>query len=83
MVEGFIGAYPNQFFQISEKQADLFARDIAAMRSAGDYAKLLDHYGVPRNAPWFWRLSDKLHQHQLEDGPLEAGLFDYSRYTGY
>ena len=83
VAKGFIGAYPNQFFQINEKEAALFARDVAALANRADYERLLDRYGVPRNAPWFWRISDKLHRAQASDGPYESGLFDYGRYRGY
>jgi hypothetical protein len=83
IVSGFIGAYPNQFFQVTEGEIERFSRDIGAMKTAADYAILLERYGVARNAPWFWRISDKMHRLQAQDGVLESGLFDYGRYKGY
>ncbi len=83
IVRGFIGAYPNYFFQVSESQIGLFARDIANMKTKGDYEALLEHYGVHRNAPWFWRISDKFHQMQKAQSSIDAGLFDYNRYHSH
>ena len=83
VVQGFIGAYPNYFFQVNEKQIALFASDIAALASPADYAKLKEHYGVHRNAPWFWRVSDKFHQMLKEQDPVNAGLLDLNRYQSH
>lgn len=80
VVRGFIGEHPNLFFQVHEKQVPLFAADIAALDSAADWQQLLERYGVARNAPWFWDLSDKFHRQHLAADPLYHGLFDYNRY---
>ena len=82
VVRGFLGAYPNYFFQVSEKELRSFAERITALDSEAAFAALRERYGVPRNAPWFWRLSDKLHRMYREQKPIEAGLFDYNRYRG-
>ncbi len=83
VVRGFIGAYPNYFFQVAESQITLFADDIAAIKSKADYEALVEHYGVHRNAPWFWRVSDKFHKMQREQDPMNAGLMDYNRYQSH
>ncbi len=83
VVRGFIGAYPNYFFQVAESQVELFARDVAAMSNKSDYEALLNHYGVRRNSPWFWDVSDKFHQMQKVQDPINAGLMDYNRYHGH
>jgi hypothetical protein len=83
VVRGFIGAYPNQFFQVNAGELAQFTAAIEALRSDADYDRLLEYYGVARNAPWFWRVSDKLHRMQHARGPIESGLFDYGRYQGY
>lgn len=83
VARGFIGAYPNYFFQVAESQITLFADDIAAMKTKADYEALLEHYGVHRNAPWFWRVSDKFHAMQKEQDPTNAGLMDYNRYQSH
>ncbi|QFU76858.1 peptidylprolyl isomerase [Halioglobus maricola] len=81
VVSGFIGAYPNYFFQVNEKQIPLFAAEVQAMESLGDLAELKARYGVRRDVPWFWHLSDKLHRISREQDGIEFGLFDYNRYA--
>ncbi len=83
VVRGFIGAYPNQFFQINESKLAEFTAAIGKLSSKADYQRLLANYGVARNAPGFWQLSDKLHSMQRADEGFASGLFDYSRYKGY
>ena len=80
IVKGFIGAYPNVFFQVREQDLGAFVKDIVAMRNEKDYAQLLSRYGVRRTAPWFWSLSDSFYRHALQHYPREAGLFDLNRY---
>jgi len=80
VVTGFIGSYPNVFFQLHEKDLGNFVKAIIALRSEQDYAELVSRYGVRRNAPWFWQLSDKFHAYYKKHYPIEAGLFDFNRY---
>jgi hypothetical protein len=80
VVSGFIGSYPNVFFQVREKDLDNFVKAIIALRSEQDYAELVSRYGVRRNAAWFWKLSDKFYAHYKKYYPREAGLFDLNRY---
>jgi len=82
LVSGFIGAYPNYFFEVHIKQLPLFAADIQAMQNKNDFAILQDRYGVRRNKPWFWRVSDSLHGMHLAEDSMRSGLFDYNRYRG-
>jgi hypothetical protein len=79
-VEGFIGAYPNMFFQLTESQLQAFTLAIQAMNNPDDYTLLVEKYGVRRTAPWFWKLSDEFYANYQERRPLEAGLFDLNRY---
>ena len=51
----------------------------STMRTEGDYARLLDTYGVRRTSPNFWRQSDAFHAAYEQDAPVEYGLFDYNR----
>lgn len=80
VVRGFIGSYPNVFFQVPEKDIKNFLQAINSMESEQDYTTLVSYYGVRRNAPWFWQISDKLYQHYRDNYPAEAGLFDLNRY---
>ena len=80
IAKGFIGSYPNVFFQLNEQDLGKFVSDIESMRDEQDYARLVSRYGVRRNASWFWRLSDKFHTRYQDHYPIEAGLFDLNRY---
>tara|TARA_R110002124_G_scaffold79785_6_gene211789 strand:+ start:9380 stop:11629 length:2250 start_codon:yes stop_codon:yes gene_type:complete len=80
VVKGFIGAYPNAFFQLPESELEQFIEAIESMRNETDYASLVSFYGIRRNQDAFWPLSDKLHAHYQETFPREAGLFDLNRY---
>jgi len=80
VVKGFIGAYPNTFFQVPEEQLADFVAAIEAMGSEADYAELVSAYGIRRTDYRFWPMSDRLHARYGELAPREAGLFDLNRY---
>ena len=80
VVEGFIGAYPNMFFQINEGDIAKFVAALSALESDADYTTLVDRFGVRRTAPWFWKLSDDFTAAYRAAHPVEAGLFDLNRY---
>ncbi len=77
---GFIGSYPNMFFQVTEAQLEPFVAALQAVNSNGDYTKLVERFGVRRTAPWFWRVSDAFVAEYRRNHPVEAGLFDLNRY---
>ncbi len=79
VVPGFLGAYPNAFFRVNAYDLERFVDMISTMRTEGDYARLLDNYGVRRTSPDFWRQSDAFHAAYRADAPVEYGLFDYNR----
>ncbi len=77
---GFIGSYPNMFFQVTEGELPQFVSAIQSMKSDADYTKLVERFGVRRTAPWFWRVSDQFVADYRRQHPVEAGLFDLNRY---
>ena len=83
VVRGFIGAYPNYFFQVNESEIASFVNQIENMTTAKDYKSLKENYGVHRNAPWFWSVSDKFHGMQKAIDPVNAGLLDFNRYQSH
>ncbi|WP_414982217.1 fatty acid cis/trans isomerase [Congregibacter sp.] len=80
VAQGFIGSYPNMFFQITEGQLPKFTAALLSLNSPQDYVSLVDQFGVRRTAPWFWKLSDDFAAEYRGSHPLEAGLFDLNRY---
>lgn len=79
VVAGFLGAYPNAFLVVNEASIDRFVDVFTTMQSEGDYARMLDDYGVRRTSPNFWQQSDAFHAAFKIAAPVEYGLFDYHR----
>ena len=80
LVDGFLGAYPNAFHALAANEVPAFVDAIAGLREEADYARLMQEYGIRRTDPRFWPHSDAVHAAFRSSAPLEAGLFDYSRY---
>ena len=83
VVGGFLGAYPNLFFQVTEQEVPRFARALRDLESESDFTALVERWGVRRTAPWFWKVSDAIHDHYRAGFPAEAALFDFNRYEDY
>jgi len=79
VIPGFIGAYPNVFFQVNGAEVDDFVDAIASLETESDYARLLDNYGVRRTDDRFWSISDSFHRAYRERHPLTSGILDYNR----
>lgn len=80
IVPGFLGAYPNYFLVVNEKEMPHFAEAVANLESGADYEHLITRWGVQRTDPWFWQVSDKFHDMIATEKPLEGGLLDFNRY---
>jgi hypothetical protein len=80
VARGFIGAYPNMFFQVTRGELERFTSQVASLADREDYTRLVERYGVRRTAPWFWKYSDDAHAAYRASFPVEAGLFDLNRY---
>ncbi len=80
VVKGFIGSYPNIFFQLPEQELGEFVLAIANLEEEADYAELVSRFGVRRSDASFWALSDRLNDYYEQHQPIEAGLFDLNRY---
>jgi hypothetical protein len=78
-MNGFVGAYPNAFFQVNAGDLPDFANAMRGLASESDYQKLLTRYGIRRTDPRFWEHSDALLAAYRRWAPREAGLLDYSR----
>ena len=77
---GFIGAHPNAFYVVEKDDLSTFVDAIDGLRDEDSYAKLVDRFGVRRNDPRFWAISDELHERFAKTAGVEAGIFDYNRY---
>ncbi len=79
-VEGFVGSYPNYFFEV--KLADLpdFLKVLESFDGTTDSITRLSHYGINRADPRFWEVYDLIQDRFNSIDPLQAGLFDLNRY---
>ena len=79
IVNGFLGAYPNAFWHVSDQRLNELVNDANRINSVHDYAKFMTNYGVRRTAADFWQHSDKLHANFNKIAPIDYSLFDYNR----
>ncbi len=80
VVRGFIGTYPNAFYVVPRARLGEFVAQVGGLETAADYAALATGFGVRRTDPDFWTTSDRLAEIYRLGWPVEAGLFDLSRY---
>jgi hypothetical protein len=80
IVKGFVGAYPNFFFQIKFEDLDKFIELYAQIDDNAKYNTLVGLYGVRRTNPQFWKTSDWFYDKFKHDSPRYAGVFDLNRY---
>lgn len=80
IVNGFIGSYPNVFWDLQSDELNDLVRRVGMLASEADYKDLLDHYGVRRTSEQFWAFSDRLHDEYRKMTTVDAGLFDYNRF---
>lgn len=79
-VEGFVGSYPNYFFEV--KLADLpdFLQVLDDFDGGGDSINRLNRYGINRADSRFWQVYDLIQDRFNSSDPEQAGLFDLNRY---
>jgi hypothetical protein len=78
---GLSGAYPNMFFVVPEAEIDAFSNAVARLKSAVDYDKLVDRFGVRRSNEKFWLVYDAINSAHLADDPVRSGSLDLTRYA--
>ncbi|OAI18632.1 isomerase [Methylomonas lenta] len=80
VVPGFVGSYPNFFFNVEKNQLGEFVSLVRNATSEAELEQLYSQYGIRRTNPDIWQHADWFNQqHPLYRG-LEAGLFDLNRY---
>ena len=77
---GFIGSYPNFYFNVEKKQLGEFVDVIRHANTPTDIDQLYSKFGIRRTNPEIWQQADWFNgQHKKYRG-MEAGLLDMSRY---
>jgi hypothetical protein len=83
IVRGYLGNYPNFFFDVGLDQVASFRAALSAVRDEEAFEAFVEAYGVRRSSPRFWALSDWIAERFAKTRPIEAGLFDLERYGNY
>ncbi len=79
-IEGFIGSYPNYFFDVHEKDLPDFFDLLAHFKKSPAYVERISKYGVNRADDTFWDEYDWFQERFNNDEPIKSGLFDLNRY---
>ena len=77
---GFLGSYPNFFFDVDIDRLPDFVSRILNQTGEQDFTALVEAYGVRRTRPDFWELADFFNRLHARQDPVTAGLFDLNRY---
>ncbi|ADJ28296.1 fatty acid cis/trans isomerase [Nitrosococcus watsonii] len=79
VVRGFIGAYPDAFWEVDETRLAELVNGVASLQNDADYSSLVDRFGVRRTDRRFWNIGDEFTAAYKTIDPIHAGLFDYNR----
>ena len=77
---GFIGSYPNLFFNVDKEQLGEFVDLIRNSNTDADSGLLYTKVGVRRSNPEIWQHLDWFNSQHKKYRGLKAGLFDMDRY---
>jgi Fatty acid cis/trans isomerase (CTI) len=80
VVPGYLGSYPNFFFDVEGEQIETFTQSLVAVRNASDLEAVAARWGVRRSSPRLWSMVDWIHDDFRRRQPTEFGLFDLDRY---
>jgi hypothetical protein len=81
ILPGFHSFYPNQFFQVNEKQLMDFKNKALKIRTINDYKKFTKKFAVSRVSDKFWGVYDLLNLTYKRELPTEFGYLDLTRYV--
>ncbi|NOQ63510.1 MAG: isomerase [Methyloprofundus sp.] len=81
VVPGFLGSYPNIFFDVQQAQLDEFVTVIERVETAADKDAFYAKFGVRRTHPKIWDYVDWFSEQHIKDRGIEAGVLDLSRYN--
>jgi len=76
-----LGAYPNMFFVVPEAEIDAFSGAVAGLKSAADYERLVDSFGMRRSKENFWSIFDAINSIHIANNPVQSGALDLTRYA--
>lgn len=80
IVKGFIGSYPNYFFDVTVEELPDLLNLFENMQGTDAELQRLRQYSVNRADDDFWEHYDWFQKRFYRDQPVQAGLFDLNRY---
>lgn len=80
ILSGFYSFYPNLFFEVDEKNVELFKNDVLKIRNIENYKEFKKKYVVSRVADNFWSTYDTLNSEYKKISPVDSGHLDLTRY---
>lgn len=85
LYRGFVGAYPNVFFELNEEQSSTFISDIMEIKNSNDWKDFVGKYGISRNSTKFWPFFDWIDSFKAEShpgvDPVMQGIVDVGQYN--
>ncbi len=82
-IEGFVGSYPNYFFEVDFKDVPDFYELLDTYTASPEDIKRLNKYGVNRAQDDFWDIYDWFQNAFNESDKTSSGLIDLNRYYFY
>lgn len=80
VIPGFLGSYPNFFFEVQEAQLPEFIAAIKQARSDKDKDAFYKKFGIRRTNLEIWQSVDWFNAQHKKYRGVRAGLFDLNRY---
>ncbi len=77
---GVLTSYPNFIFSLAAAEVPSFVQALEQVRSAGQFERIVERWGIRRSHPRFWFYFHDLRRYLEETEPLEAGVLDMNRY---
>lgn len=77
---GVLTSYPNFIFSLAAAEVPSFVQALEQVRSAGQFERIVERWGIRRSHPRFWFYFHDLSRYLEETEPLEAGVLDMNRY---
>lgn len=93
IIDGFVGMYPNMFFQVDKQDLRSLVGDLKNVKFPADYDTFIETYGVAQTNPNFWNYYDEIMAVSIPKSPesrqgrvpdqrqfLQGGIVDLNRY---
>jgi fatty acid cis/trans isomerase CTI len=80
VIPGFLGSYPNFFFNVEQQHLTAFVEAIKKSRTRQDKEAFYNYYGIRRTSPQIWEYADWFNAQHKQYRGMQAGLFDLNRY---